>query len=222
MGTRVAPTLANLFMADFEERFVYTYHTQPKLWGRFIDDIFMIWDSGEAELMDFIKHLNSVHDSIKFTHEISKNAIPFLDTVVKIHNGTLTTDLHNKDTDAHNYLHYCSSHPSHCKRGIPFGQFLRLRCICTKEEDFIRHALIMGAHFLSRGYPTDLISTGLIRALQTHRPDPLNTTGDKKVPTESSGPAILITTFHPTFSSLKKLVRTNWEILARSAKTQRQ
>ena len=126
MGTRVAPTLANLFMADFEERFVYTYHTQPKLWGRFIDDIFMIWDSGEAEIMDFIKHLNSVHDSIKFTYEISENAIPFLDTVVKIYNGTLTTDLHNKDTDAHNYLHYCSSDPSHCKRGIPFGQFLRL------------------------------------------------------------------------------------------------
>ena len=119
MGTRVAPTLANLFMADFEERFVYTYHTQPKLWGRFIDDIFLIWDSGEAELMDFIKHLNSVHDSIKFTHEISKNAIPFLDTVVKIHNGTLTTDLHNKDTDAHNYLHYCSSHPLPLQKGYP-------------------------------------------------------------------------------------------------------
>ena len=83
---------------------------------------------------------------------------------------SLYTDLHNKDTDAHNYLHYCSSHPSHCKRGIPFGQFLRLRRICTREEDFIRHALIMGAHFLSRGYPTDLISTGLIRALNSDSP----------------------------------------------------
>ena len=220
MGTRVAPTLANLFMADFEERFVYTYHTQPKLWVRFIDDIFLIWDAGETELMEFIKHLNAVHDSIKFTHDISKKEIPFLDTVVKIHNGVLITDLYNKETDAHNYLHYRPSHPSQCKEGIPFGQFLCLRRICTREEDFIRHGLIMGAHFLCRGYPKDLIAEGLIRALNTPRPDPLGMTGDLQGSTQSSSPAILVTTFHPTFNSLKKVVKANWEILARSAKTQ--
>ena len=52
MGTRVAPTYANLFMADLEEQFVYTYKLQPLIWLRFIDDIFFIWPHGQEELCE--------------------------------------------------------------------------------------------------------------------------------------------------------------------------
>ena len=33
----------------------------------------------------------------------------------------------------YNYLHYTSSHPKHCKSGIPYSQFLRLRRLCSKN-----------------------------------------------------------------------------------------
>ena len=39
MGTRVAPTYANLFMAHFEEKYIYTHNSKPRIWFRFIDDI---------------------------------------------------------------------------------------------------------------------------------------------------------------------------------------
>ena len=42
MGTKLAPSYANISMMKFEEKYVYTYPLQPKLWKRFIDDIFMI------------------------------------------------------------------------------------------------------------------------------------------------------------------------------------
>ncbi len=42
MGTKAAPTIANLVRGDFENTHVYTYHLQPMLWIRFIDDIFML------------------------------------------------------------------------------------------------------------------------------------------------------------------------------------
>ena len=42
MGTKLAPSYANLFMSKFEQDHVYTYHLQPTLWKRFIDDIFLI------------------------------------------------------------------------------------------------------------------------------------------------------------------------------------
>ena len=43
MGTRVTPSYANIFMNDFEERHVYSYHLQPVAWYRNIDDIFCLW-----------------------------------------------------------------------------------------------------------------------------------------------------------------------------------
>ena len=39
MGTRVAPTYGNLFMAHFEEKYIYTHNSKPGMWFRFIDDI---------------------------------------------------------------------------------------------------------------------------------------------------------------------------------------
>ncbi len=32
MGTKVAPAFANIFMNDFEDKYVYTYHIQPMVW----------------------------------------------------------------------------------------------------------------------------------------------------------------------------------------------
>ena len=74
MGTRLAPTYANLFMADFEEKHVYNCPKQPLVWTRFIDDIFFIRSHGQDELDKFIIHLNSVHDTIKFSLGVSKYA----------------------------------------------------------------------------------------------------------------------------------------------------
>ena len=50
MGTRLAPSYANIFMADFETKNVYTYTPQPLWWKRYIDDIFVLWTHGEDEL----------------------------------------------------------------------------------------------------------------------------------------------------------------------------
>ena len=119
MGTRVAPSLANTFMDDFEEKYVYTYRTQPLLWKRYIDDVFCVWTKPESELLQFIEHLNTCHANIKFTAEYSKEKVNFLDTTVLIKDDTLITDLYTKETDTHSYLRYDSAHTTSCKTGIP-------------------------------------------------------------------------------------------------------
>ena len=214
MGTRVAPTLANLFMGHFEEKHVYTYKSKPLLWVRFIDDIFMIWTHGRKELEDFTTHLNTVHQTIKFTSTVSEKEISFLDTKILIEKNQIHTDLFTKPTDANNFLHYNSAHPTHCKKGIPYGQFLRLRRICSRDKDFRKHALIKAAHFRERGYPVALLAEGCNKAWLMGHSLPLKKGEDK-----GDNPNILVTTFHPTFNNLVKIVRGNWEILARSNKT---
>ena len=66
-------------MTKFEEKYVYTYPLQPKLWKRFIDDILIIWPHGMDSLLQLINHLNTVHTTIKFTSDISDTEISFLD-----------------------------------------------------------------------------------------------------------------------------------------------
>ena len=201
MGTRVAPTLANIFMADFERKYVYTYNLQPLVWVRFIDDIFLIWTHGRQTLEDFIQFLNGVHTSIKFTSEISDSQIPFLDTWVKKSENSLYTDLYTKPTDANNFLHFDSAHPPHCKRGIPFGQFLMIRRICTKKEDYDTHGLLKAAHFLHRGYPSSLVIDGFLKARAIDRKTLLTQRGV----TTAQNPSILVTTLHPTFNDLGRI-----------------
>ena len=71
MGTSLAPNYANLFMDRFETKALAGFPQKPLTWKRFIDDIFLVWTHGEKSLKNFIDYLNSLHDTIKFTHEMS-------------------------------------------------------------------------------------------------------------------------------------------------------
>ena len=68
MGTKMVPNYAIIFMHYLETNFLANYPKQPKIWLRFIDDIFMIWTEGKLELNKFLPVLNSHHPTIKFTH----------------------------------------------------------------------------------------------------------------------------------------------------------
>jgi hypothetical protein len=54
----------------------------------------MKWTHGDKELYEFLEHANSNHSSIKFTHEVSKSKMSFLDTTTTVKEGNMTTDLY--------------------------------------------------------------------------------------------------------------------------------
>ena len=121
-------------MTRLEERLLEASPDKPLIWMRFIDDVFFIWMHGEEELKSFINHLNSSHETIKFTSEQSRDSISFLDVQVSVgEGGVLATDLFCKPTDTHQYLHKKSCHPWHTKKAIPYGQALRFRRICSED-----------------------------------------------------------------------------------------
>ena len=110
MGTSLAPNYANLFMERFETKTLAGFPQKPLTWKQFIDDCFMVLTHGEESLKKFIDYLNSLHPTIKFTHEMSYTHIDFLDTTVKFDsNRGLITTLFNKHTDTHLYLEYSSA-----------------------------------------------------------------------------------------------------------------
>jgi hypothetical protein len=219
MGTKVAPSFANIFMADFEDKYVYNYPTKPSLWLRYIDDIFLIWEHSNEELEAFLGHLNSCHHSIKFTSESSPSHVNFLDTTIHTSpDGTLFTDLYCKPTDSHNYLMYESAHPSHCKTSLPYSQFLRIRRICSKLQDFDKNALMLSNHFLRRGYPITLIESALIKARRKTREDLLHPETPPSQ-TQAEDNLYAISTYHPGAQPLKNIIQNNWPVLGRTHTT---
>ena len=116
----------------------------------------MIWPHRDDELQLFFNHMNTCTEHISFTTETSHSGIAFLDTLVKLVDGIITTDLYSKPTDSHNYPYYNSAHPQRCKDSIPYSQFQRSRRISSNNKDFDKHVIILAGHFLRGKYPIDL------------------------------------------------------------------
>ena len=70
MGTRMAPSYANIFMGVLEESLLASAPEGkiPAFYRRFIDDVFGIWLGGEQSLPRFFNHANSRHPDIWFTY----------------------------------------------------------------------------------------------------------------------------------------------------------
>ena len=89
-----------------------------------------------------LNKLNSFHLTIKFTAEYSKETINFLDVNVRLVGVDLITDLFVKPTNTHQLqaTRYnqdtSSSHPYHCKKGIPYSQAVKLNRICSDNKNF--------------------------------------------------------------------------------------
>ncbi|XP_072175662.1 uncharacterized protein [Diadema setosum] len=83
MGSKQSPIVANLSVENFEETALQTATLRPKVWLRYVDDTFVVWQHGTEEINNFLQHLISQHPYVKFTLEMENQAaIPFLDTKI--------------------------------------------------------------------------------------------------------------------------------------------
>ena len=199
MGTRMAPSYANLFLAKFETDALLRAPFQPYIWWRFIDDIFMIWTHSLDDLQTFTTYLNNIHPTIKFTSNHSFTSIPFLDVSVSLCNGTITTDLYTKPTDKHQYLLQSSCHPKHTKRAIPFSLALRLRRICSSDDTFTLRTNELKTYLNKRGYNLSFLNQEIGRVNDITRSDALTNkdTPDTDQPTRVP----LVITYNPALPS---------------------
>ena len=171
MGTVAAPSYAIIYISAFEDKYIYpTIEKDCLFYGRYIDDIFLIFKGSEEDFTKFAQNLNTIHKSIKFDYEISKTSISFLDTCVYIDkNRRLQTTLHIKPTDTHNYLHYKSAHPKHLKNSLPYSQGLRLRRICSGNNDLTNNCIKMEENSIHCGYYKEHLQQQIGKAISTPR-----------------------------------------------------
>ena len=120
----------------------------------------------------------------------------------------LYTTLYEKPTDTHLYLHYTSAHHKPCHTKGSYGQFLRIRRICTKNDDFIHHGIKMIEYYLKRGYPFKSLKKHMLKASSFTQDDLL------KVKTKvSTDTPVMVTTFNPNNPDIKGFIHDNWNII---------
>ena len=121
MGTKCAPSYANIFMGWFEEKLIFPLLTNLSDFHlRFIDDIFLIWNGTKTEFDEFFKRIIECHPSIKFDYEMSKTETSFLDiTVFQVDNKLRNV----KPTDRLSYLYSKSEHPNSTKKVLLIARY---------------------------------------------------------------------------------------------------
>ena len=185
MGSPLGPVLANIFMCQFEEKWVMNSSIRPAIWFRYVDDTFTLFDNKESAVK-FLDYLNSRHDHIKFTIEFEQHSeIPFLDIVIKRHhNNSFSTSIYRKKTFTGLYTKWDSFTPRKYK--INLIRTLTYRCfrICSSAS-LLQSALNDVKKLLSRnGYPPGIVTYNMNDVINRHqnRPkDPITTVPKKEI-----------------------------------------
>ena len=129
--------LANIFMCDFEEKWVMKNTNQPTIWFRYVDDTFTLFKN-KNDGLSFLRYLNGRHNNITFTIEFEQNdEIPFLDILMKRNrDSSFSTSIYRKKTFTGLYTKWDSFTPRKYK--INIVRTLAYRCIriCSSPRLF--------------------------------------------------------------------------------------
>ena len=129
MGQRLALSIANIYLALWEENLKNKIENFPIHWFRYINDIFTIWNAEAKSLKEFLNKINNFDPNIKITYSFNNTNTTFLDLNIYKYDNKLRHKVHFKDTNSHSILHTSSNHPKHIFRGIVYSQIRRWACL---------------------------------------------------------------------------------------------
>ena len=188
MGTPCAVVFANLFMLWHHNEIIRIYysntslvnqcHFLPKIYKRFIDDIFLMF-TRFIDAQYFIKCFNLIHPSIQienpqfsnpifnyvydYDFSVPTDSFPHVDilditifiTCRRWHNiidYKLVTKLFSKSCNTYLYLPVFSLHQPHIHKNWIKSEINRLRINCTYDIHFIRCLELFYNNLIRRGF----------------------------------------------------------------------
>jgi hypothetical protein len=146
MGCICGPSIASLYVYILENHWLCL--NKPILYGRFIDDIFMI-TTIKLDEENFIK--NFLNLKLNITQDSSINFLDLsisFDSIIK----KLKFSLYVKPTNTFSYLRVDSNHPNFIFKNIPKSLFIRIRRICSNDIDYFFYTRKLIFQLLTRGY----------------------------------------------------------------------
>ena len=174
MGSLLGPVLANIFMCDFEEKWVMNNGARPTIWFRYVDDTFTLFNNKNTAVQ-FLSYLNSRHKNIQFTIEFEQDQeIPFLDVLIKRNlNNFFSTSIYRKKTFTDLYTQWDSFTPREYR--INLIRTLTYRCLRICSSPCLTQCTLddLKRHLSRNGYPRSIISLKNVNdVLNKHRTKP--------------------------------------------------
>ena len=152
-GSPLGPSLANFFLGHLERhKLFFKTDYNPKLYIRYVDDIFAVFDKN-TPFDNFFNHINNQHPQIKFTVEKSvNNTLAFLDTEIKFIGDHFESFVFRKATNTNVLLNVDAVCPMSWKKGLVFGAINRALVICSSKEAFLSEMDKLKILFWKNGY----------------------------------------------------------------------
>ena len=164
MGSPLGPALANIFVRYQEEK-LFIDNNPFLIYFRYVDDTFAMFEN-EFNCNRFLKQLNSLHQSLSFTHEKEVNGkLPFLDVLVEKSNTKFLTSVYRKPSFSGQYNCWNSFGPKRRKNNLIVTLVHQALAYCSpsklpQEIDFIQLILC------SNGYPENVINLRIQRKIE--------------------------------------------------------
>ena len=167
MGGPPSSTTAEIYMQAYERTAITTALHPPKVWERFVDDVYSILK--RTHLENFFHHINNLHQNIKFTMEEESNGeLAFLDTLLKRNNREISVLVYRKPTHTDQYLHYSSHHQTSCKESVVSSLFNRAYSIITNKDDLHKENARIKEVLKENGYRESIINKIFRRITNNH------------------------------------------------------
>ena len=146
MGSPLGPTLANLFLVNYERKCLKECPVQfaLKYYCRYVDDIFLLFKTKD----------HNRYPNIKFTcEEENDNKISFLDISITQTENKFTTSTFRKKRFCGVYLNFQSHLPTDYKKGLIDTLLHRSHNICSDYASFHQEILFSKSVWQENSFP---------------------------------------------------------------------
>ena len=168
MGSPLGPTLANFFLAHFENKFMSeNLEFLPEKYVRYVDDVFCVFGSMES-VGNFLEYLNHLHPNLKFTHELGPRKLAFLDTEIDLdlNSSNFGPQVYRKPTNTKVILNWTAYCPKNWKLGLISCLINRAYIVCSTWDLFNNEMGKLKDIFKKNGYPNGIFDRCLNKFLE--------------------------------------------------------
>jgi hypothetical protein len=169
MGMAPAPSIANLFVAIYEETHIAAFpSTSLHFLRRFIDDGLGIWlrDPDQEKDEENWTHFQHLVNEMGLQWEFSTRSadVTFMDLNIHLRKGRIKTSLYAKPMALHLYIPPSSCHAPGIATGLVYGQFYRIFQLCSHRHDIEREIHAFFTRLLDRGYSPSTLTPLFLNA----------------------------------------------------------